>query len=237
MIDPKIKQDLELYLQRNYRKGKILYCRAPSSSHHEPKKPKAPEPQPADAPKSKEPVSNTTTVGEAKTLNTAAPGKEPKADSTPAKTPAAPTPKSEQMLASKRKYNELVPTEYRIMLLQLKNYLHTKFVHKTFSKQLLRLIKEKGLNEIDVYKAANIDRKLFSKIRRSSYHPSRKTAIALILAAHLSYDEAIALLRLAGYSLSNYEKADVIIEFCLINKIYDLMLVNELLLEFTDITL
>ncbi len=141
------------------------------------------------------------------------------------------------MLAIKRKYNELVPAEYRIMLLQLQNYLVAKFVPKTFSKQLLRLIKEKDLNEIDVYKAANIDRKLFSKIRRSSYHPSRKTAIALILAAHLSYDEAIALLQLAGYSLSNYEKADVIIEFCLINKIYDLMLVNELLLEYTDATL
>ena len=236
MIDRIMKQDLELYLKRNYRKEKILYCRAPSSSRHEPNEPKAPEPQPAEAPKPKEALSNTATAGEAKTLNTAT-GKEPKADSTPAKTPAAPTLKSEQMLAIKRKYNELVPAEYRIMLLQLKNYLHTKFVHKTFSKQLLRLIKEKGLNEIDVYKAANIDRKLFSKIRRSSYHPSRKTAIALILTAHLSYDEAIALLRLAGYSLSNYEKADVIIEFCLINKIYDLMLVNELLLEYTDATL
>lgn len=236
MIDPKIKQDLEFYLQRNYRKEKILYCRAPSSSHHEPQEPKALEPQPADAPKFKEPVSNTTTAGEAKTLN-AATGKEPKADSTPAKTPAAPTPKSEQMLAIKRKYNELVPAEYRIMLLQLQNYLASKFVPKTFSKQLLRLIKEKDLNEIDVYKAANIDRKLFSKIRRSSYHPSRKTAIALILAAHLSYDEAIALLRLAGYSLSNFEKADIIIKFCLINEIYDLMLVNEMLQEYADTSL
>jgi len=229
MIDPKIKQDLDFYLQRNYSKEKRLYCCAPSSVYHEPNKTEAPKPN--------EPVSNTATVDEPKTLNTATPGKEPKPDTAPAKTPTAPTPKSEQILAIKKKYNELLPAEYRIMLLQLQNYFASKFVPKTFSKQLLRLIKEKDLNEIDVYKAANIDRKLFSKIRRSSYHPSRKTAIALILAAHLSYAEAIALLRLAGYSLSKYEKADVIIEFCLINQFYDLMLVNELLLEYTDTTL
>ena len=50
---------------------------------------------------------------------------------------------------------------------------------KTFASHLLELIKIQQLNEIDVYKAANIDRKLFSKVRHSSYHPSRKTAIAL----------------------------------------------------------
>ncbi len=120
---------------------------------------------------------------------------------------------------------------------QLKDYLDEKFTSKTFSDQLLSLIKVKCLNETDVYKAANIDRKLFSKIRHPEYHPSRKTAIALILAAHLSLTEATDLLRLAGYALSKYEKADVIIAFCLTKQIYDIMLVNELLQEYSDTTL
>jgi O-acetyl-ADP-ribose deacetylase len=120
---------------------------------------------------------------------------------------------------------------------QLKDYLDDKFTPKTFSNQLLSLIKVKCLNETDVYKAANIDRKLFSKIRHSEYHPSRKTAIALILAAHLSLTEASELLRLAGYALSKYEKADVVIAFCLTKQIYDIMLVNELLQEYANTSL
>ena len=84
MIDPKIKQDLEFYLQRNYSKEKRLYCCAPSSVYHEPNETEAPKPN--------EPVSNTAAVDEPKTLNTATPGKEPKPDTAPAKTPTAPTP-------------------------------------------------------------------------------------------------------------------------------------------------
>ncbi len=120
---------------------------------------------------------------------------------------------------------------------QLKDYLDEKFTQKTFGDQFLSLINVKGLNEIDIYKAADIDRKLFSKIRHSEYHPSRKTAIALILAAHLSLTEASELLRLAGYALSKYEKADVVIAFCLTKQIYDIMLVNELLQEYANTSL
>ncbi len=235
MIDPIIKQKLEFYLRAHYskeQKEERLYCRQVNYSIHPSSKKQEEHP-----PKPKEAENNNSALNEKIPLDDTAPSKETKDDKNPAKTPAAPTPKSAQILAIKKKYNELVPTEYRIMILQLQNYLAAKFIPKTFSKQLLHLIKEKELNEIDVYKAANIDRKLFSKIRRSSYHPSRKTAIALILAAHLSYAEAVALLQLAGYSLSNYEKADVIIEFCITNKIYDLMLVNELLQEYADTSL
>ncbi len=145
----------------------------------------------------------------------------PNRDSKPKESPATTPPSS---------YNK---TEVS----QLKDYLDEKFTSKTFSDQLLSLIKVKCLNETDVYKAANIDRKLFSKIRHPEYHPSRKTAIALILAAHLSLTEATDLLRLAGYALSKYEKADVIIAFCLTKQIYDIMLVNELLQEYSDTTL
>lgn len=108
---------------------------------------------------------------------------------------------------------------------------------KTFASQLLELIKTQQLNEIDVYKAANIDRKLFSKIRHDDYHPSRKTAIALVLALRLSPDMAKDLLSFAGYALSSTSKTDVIIEFCLENQLYDLITVNELLQEYTGQTL
>lgn len=108
---------------------------------------------------------------------------------------------------------------------------------KTFASHLLELIKMQQLNEIDVYKAANIDRKLFSKVRHSSYHPSRKTAIALAFALHLSYEQTKQLVGLAGYGFSPDSKADLIIHFCLENHIYDLMQVNELLDEYTNTTL
>ena len=108
---------------------------------------------------------------------------------------------------------------------------------KTFASQLLELIKTQQLNEIDVYKAANIDRKLFSKIRHDEYHPSRKTAIALVLALRLSPDMAKDLLSFAGYALSSTSKTAVIIEFCLENQLYDLITVNELLQEYTGQTL
>lgn len=108
---------------------------------------------------------------------------------------------------------------------------------KTFASHLLELIKMQQLNEIDVYKAANIDRKLFSKVRHSSYHPSRKTAIALAFALHLSYEQTKQLVGLAGYGFSPNSKADLIIHFCLENHIYDLMQVNELLDEYTNTTL
>lgn len=108
---------------------------------------------------------------------------------------------------------------------------------KSFASQLLELIKMQQLNEIDVYKAANIDRKLFSKIRHSSYHPSRKTAIALAFALHLSYEQTKQLVGLAGYGFSRDNKADLIIHFCLENHIYDLIQVNELLDEYTNSTL
>lgn len=108
---------------------------------------------------------------------------------------------------------------------------------KSFASQLLELIKMQQLNEIDVYKAANIDRKLFSKIRHSSYHPSRKTAIALAFALHLSFEQTKQLVSLAGYGFSRDNKADLIIHFCLENHIYDLIQVNELLDEYTNSTL
>lgn len=124
---------------------------------------------------------------------------------------------------------------------QLKDFLRKNFPphssRPSFSSQLINLIAEKGLSEPAVYKAANIDRKLFSKIRKPQYHPSKNTALALVIALKLTTSQAYNLLHLAGYTLSNNSKTDIIIMFCLENEVYDIILVNELLQEYTGKTL
>ena len=97
----------------------------------------------------------------------------------------------------------------------------------SFSVHLLHIIEFKNLDPIHVYKKAGIDRKLFSKIKTTpQYIPSKKTALALVLALELSYEEAQFLLGRAGYHLSNSILTDVIVEFFIRNKIYDFDEIN-----------
>lgn len=104
---------------------------------------------------------------------------------------------------------------------------------ESFQGRLLRIIDERGMTDSEVYKRANVDRKLFSKIRCSEdYIPKKKTIVALAIALRLNLDDTKALLASAGLMLTNNSKADVIVGFCIENGIYDIYEVNALLFKF-----
>ena len=102
-----------------------------------------------------------------------------------------------------------------------------------FSEALLRLIDEKGMTDAQCYSKVNIDKRLFSKIRSNpAYRPSKPTAFALAIALELSLEETSALLRKAGFAISHSSKLDIIVEYFIRNKHYNIYEINEVLFDF-----
>ena len=100
-------------------------------------------------------------------------------------------------------------------------------ISQTWQELLLRTIDEKGFTDTQVYKRANLDRKLFSKIRsKKDYQPKKSTAVAFALALELNIDQARDFLARAGYAFSPSSKFDLIVEFFIKQGIYDLYAVN-----------
>lgn len=118
----------------------------------------------------------------------------------------------------------------------------TSFIEKeispTFVETLLKFIGRSGKKDSRVYKDAGIDRRLFSKMMSDyNYSPSKPTVLAFALSLELKEEEALELLKSAGYTLSTSDKRDVILSYCYKNGIYKLKQVNEILYVFNQYTL
>lgn len=109
---------------------------------------------------------------------------------------------------------------------------------ESFSEMLLRKIDEKGMTDSECYHRANLDRRLFSKIRsKRSYQPSKPTVLACAIALELTLEETAEMLQAAGFALSRASRADLIVEFFIDHGNYNILEINEALFDFGEKTL
>ena len=103
-------------------------------------------------------------------------------------------------------------------------------VDEGFPAMLLRKIDERHMTDAECYKRANIDRRLFNKIKNNpGYRPGKQTVLAFAIALHLSLDETREMLAKAGFSLTHSSKSDIVVEYCITNGEYDIFEINQVL--------
>ena len=105
-----------------------------------------------------------------------------------------------------------------------------RYADETFSQMLLRKIGEKGLTDAACYKRANVDRRLFNRIKNNpAYRPAKQTALAFAIALELPMSEARELLMKAGFTLSHSDREDIAAEYCIMTGNYNLIEINQVL--------
>jgi hypothetical protein len=129
---------------------------------------------------------------------------------------------------------KLYSSEERMISEEIQNIDIEEFIkikrQPTFNQTLFRYIDKKAVSDVDIYKRAGIDRRHFSKIRSNAeYKPGKNTVISLALALELTKKETDKLLSSAGYSLSDSDTFDLVIQFCLEKKIYNTYDINQAL--------
>lgn len=113
-----------------------------------------------------------------------------------------------------------------------------KDMYDVFSVRLLKFIDEKGMDDVECYKKANVSKQTWYKIlNEKGYKPSKKTVISFAIALHLNIEEAQSLLASAGFILSKSSRFDVIIMYCITKKIYDIFDVEAILFHHLQETL
>lgn len=118
----------------------------------------------------------------------------------------------------------------------LKDYMNQ--MDRSFQEMLFDLIDESGMTDVECYKKANVDKRIFSKIKSNRhYRPSKQTAVAFAISLQLDLDTTQELLATAGMTLSRSNAFDKIIRYFIHNGNYDIYEINEALFEFDQVLL